>query len=341
VGAAGVIDLRALIYYSIAILVSISVVGATLAIMGYDIVQGYVSFLFSGFIDIRSLGLFSVKFTSLYLLGLAFSIPLAARRFNVGNEGQFLLGAIGASIAGILFGDIPAFILIPAVLLFSVLLGLLWSSIPALLLYVFKVNEIVSTILLNFIAFQLVNYVALSPLRDVFAGHPMTIPISESARLSSLIGGSSLNAGLSIAIVCGVIIYIYTYRTVYGYELQAAGANPIAASKHGINAKVLGPMSLAIGGVFAGLAGGIEVAGYHYRLIEGMQGFYAPLSIIAALMAKGDPRYLLLSSFYVTLVDIGSSALQRTLGVPAELSLIIAGLSMLLIMIAEYVKERR
>lgn len=338
---AGAVDLRAIIYYAIAITISVGAIGAILAAMGYNVIQGYVTFFLTGFMDIRSIGLFSVMFVSLYLLGLAFSVPLSSRKFNVGNEGQFLLGAIGAAIAGISLGGLSSPLLVPIVLLSSALFGMLWASIPAVLLYAFNVNEIVSTILLNFVAFQLVDYVALGSLRDVFAGHPMTIQVSESARLPNLVSGSSINAGLLISIACGAVMYIYIYRTVYGYELLAVGANPIAASKHGINARALGPMSLALGGVFAGLAGGIEVAGYHYRLIEGMQGFYAPLSIVAALMAKGEPRYLLLSSFYVTLVNIGSSALQRTLGVPSELSLIIAGLSMLLIMIAEYARERR
>lgn len=328
-------NLRAVIYYALALILTFGAMGLILLGLGYNPLDGYSTFFSTPFSNLRSLGLFLVKFTTLYLMGLAFAIPLHSGKFNVGNEGQFLLGGIGAIILGV-SPDAGVWI----VLLVSALFGLLWALIPATMLYLFNVNEIVSTILLNFISFYLVNYVTLGSLRDEFAGHPMTIPIATTAKLPILVSDTNINAGLIISVIMGIIIFFLISRTVFGYELRATGSNPIAAQKHGINVKLLGPLSLMLGGLFAGLAGGIEVTGYYYRLIEGMHGFYAPLSIILTLMVRGKPLLLFASAFFVSLVDVGSNALQRTMGVPVELSLILLGLIMVLVMIAEYLAER-
>jgi simple sugar transport system permease protein len=335
------LDVRVLLYYAFALLVAFGFMGTLLFALGYSPINGYATFFKTPFMNLRAIGLFLVKFTSLYLMGLAFAVPLQARKFNVGNEGQFLLGAIGAAVAGIYFGGLPSYVALPLGLIIACLLGMLWAAMPAFMLFLFNVNEIVSTILFNFISFYLVDYIALGSLRDVFAGHPMTIPVSDNARIPTIVPQTNINAGLVIAIIVGIAMYIVVSRTTYGYELRAAGSNPIASEKHGINVKLLAPLSLIMGGALAGLAGGIEVLGYHYRLIEGMHGFYSPLSIILTLMVKGNPLLLFLSTFFVTLVDVGSNALQRTMGVPVEISLILLGLLMLLIMIAEYLSERR
>lgn len=335
------LDIRIISYYTLALFVAFGFMGALLFALGYNPIDGYITFLRTPFMNLRAFGLFLVKFTSLYLMGLAFAIPLQARKFNVGNEGQFLLGAVGAAVAGVYLGGLPSFLAVPLALIVAAFLGLLWAAMPAFMLFLFNVNEIVSTILFNFISFYLVDYVALGSLRDVFAGHPMTIPISENAHIPTLVSQTNINLGLILAIIIGLAMFFVFSRTTYGYELKAAGSNPIAAEKHGINVKLLGPLSLMLGGALAGLAGGIEVLGYHYRLIEGMHGFYSPLSIILTLMVKGNPLLLFLSAFFVTLVDVGSNALQRTMGVPVEISLILLGLLMLLIMIAEYLSERR
>lgn len=336
----GIVETKKIAYYAVALLISFGVMGLILAGLGYNPITGYSTFFLTAFSSLRALGLFIVKFTTLYLLGIAFAIPLKARKFNVGNEGQFLLGAIGAAAVGIYLKDLPQVVSVPLILIVSALFGMLWAFVPSILLYLFNVNEIVSTILLNFISFYLVDYVALSSLRDEFAGHPMTIPISISARLPVLVSQTTINIGVIIAIILGTLVYFFLEKTTYGYEIKATGSNPIASEKHGINVKLLGPLTIMLGGLFAGLAGGIEVAGYHYRLIAGMHGFYSPLSIILTLMVNGNPVLLFLSAFFVSLVDVGSNALQRTMGVPVEISLILLGLTMLLLMVAEYLSER-
>lgn len=335
------VSLRALAYYLVALAMSFGAMGAILAALGYSPLGGYSTFFIIPFSSARAVGLFLVKFTTLYLMSLAFAIPLHARKFNVGIEGQFLLGAVGAAVVGIHLGGLHPAISVPVVLLAAMFSGLVWAFFPSIMLYLFNVNEIMSTILFNFISFYLVNYVALGSLRDEFAGHPMTIPIASNARLPILIPQMNVTIGLVLTIILGIAAFIVLSKTVFGYELKAAGSNPIASEKHGINTRLLGPMSLMLGGVFAGLAGGIEVTGYHFRLIEGMHGYYAPLSIILTLMVKGDPLLMFLSAFLVTLVDVGSNALQRTMGVPVEISLILLGLMMLLIMVAEHLLERR
>ncbi len=330
-----------ILYYAIAIVAAFIVAGVLLLITGQNVLKGYETIFTTSFRTLEGFSLTVFKFIPLYLMGLGFSIPLAARKFNVGIEGQFLLGAIGATAVGIIFKDLPAAVLIPLVLIAAMLFGGLWALIPAGLLYSFKVNEIISTILLNFISFYLVDMVALGPWRDQFAGHPMTIPISENAHIPLLVTQPQIHAGSIISIVLGILAFVMVYKMVFGYELRAAGSNPSASSKFGIKVKWLGPLSLVIGGLMAGLAGGIEVAGLHFRLVEYMQSNYAPLAIIASLMAKGNPITLFFFVLFISVIEVGASAMQRTMGAPIEIVFMTEALMMLFIMLAEVIRHRR
>jgi len=333
--------LTTLIYYLIAIAAAFIVTGILLLLTGQNVILGYKTIFYTSFRSTGGFALTLLKFIPLYLMGLGFAIPLSTRKFNVGIEGQFLLGAIGAAAIGIIFADLPKIVLVPLVLLVSMIFGAIWALVPAVLLYFFNVNEIISTILLNFISFYLVDLVALGPWRDEFAGHPMTIPIGENAHIPLIISRPPIHVGSIITIILGIVAFILVYRMILGYELRASGANPIASYKFGINVKIIAPLSLVMGGVLAGLAGGFEVTGLHYRLVEGMQSNYAPLAIIAALMSKGNPIYLFFFSMFISVIEIGANAMQRTMGAPVEIVFMTEALMMLFIMIAEVIRMRR
>jgi ABC-type uncharacterized transport system permease subunit len=329
------------IYYVLAIGAAFLVTGVLLWITKQNILLGYETIFTSSFRSLEYFSLTIFKFIPLYLMGLGFAIPLASKKFNVGIEGQFLLGAIGAAIVGIVFGGLPSYVLVPLILVTAMAFGALWGFIPASLLYYFNVNEIISTILLNFISFYLVDLVALGRWRDQFAGHPMTIPISSAGHMPLIVKQPQIHVGSIVAIILGVLGYILVYKMVFGYELRAAGSNPIASMKFGINVSLLAPLSLVLGGLMAGLAGGIEVAGLHYRLVEGMQSDYASLAIIASLMAKGNPIYLFLTVGFISVLEVGASAMQRTMGAPVEIVFMTEALMMLFIMLAEVFRYRR
>lgn len=312
-----------------------------LALLGQDVLQGVDLLLTAPFASSISLGLFFLKFIPLLLMALAFSVPFILGKFNVGTEGQFLLGAVGAVTAAFTFGSLPGYAAVPALVLFSMVFGIGWALIPAIMLYKFKVNEIVSTIMMNFIAIYLVLWVATGPWRDPFAGNPETLQIPGAYQLPLLSSSPQVSVGLVVALVIPFALYYYVFRTVQGYELRASGSNPRASAVFGINASLLAPLALVIGGAIAGLAGGFEVAGLQLRLIEGIQSDYGPLSLIVALIARGNPLGVIVTALFVSVIEIGGSAMNAVLGVPSEMVYVIEALLLLFILMADVIQRRR
>ncbi|HEY3344793.1 MAG TPA: ABC transporter permease [Anaerolineaceae bacterium] len=333
--------LRQVIPYVIAVIAALAAVGIIIGAMGYDVFRAYTTILFTSFRTPNGFIQTVIKFVPLMLEALAFTVPLAAGKFNIGGEGQLLMGGIGAAAAGILFKDLPPILLIPIVLLAGVLFGAFWGLIPGWLLYRFELNEILSTVLLNSVALLLVDYVATQVWPDTSAGHPMTVPIGDHAFLPMLIQNPPLSSGIILAIMVAVGIYIYTNRTAAGYELIATGSNPRASRVFGINIRRMFVLSLVIAGGLAGLAGAIEVAGERHNLIEGMQSNYLLLGLIIGLIAQGNNLAVPFVAFMIAILEVGASAMQRTIGLPGEMSMIIEALILVFVLLSNVVRRRR
>ncbi len=332
--------LMAALPYVAAVVISFLAAGVFIAVMGFNVLRAYETILFTSFRTPNGFIQTLLKFVPLTLQALAFTVPLAAGKFNIGGEGQMIVGAIGATAVGILFAGAPGVLLLPSVLLASVLAGALWAAIPGWLLYRFGINEILSTVLMNFVSFQLINYVATEIWPDPAAGHPTTVPIGEGALLPLLIRRPPLHLGFLLTIVVAVLVYIYVTRTVYGYELVATGANPRAAQVYGIPVQVLSVLALVLGGAMAGLAGGVEVAGIHRRLIEGLQSNYLTLGILAGLIAKGRVVAVPFVAFFLSVLEVGASAMQRTMMIPGEMVIIVEAFIVLFILLSEVIRRR-
>lgn len=328
-----------LLPYLIAVVASFAAAGLFVAVMGFDVVHAYSTILFTSFRTPNGFAQTLHKFVPLLLQALAFTVPLAAGKFNIGGEGQLIVGAIGATAAGILLAGLPAVLLLPLVVVAGILFGAFWAAIPAWLLYRFGINEILTTVLMNFVSFGLINYVATEVWRDPAAGHPTTIPIAEGAELPLLIARPPLHAGIILAVLTAVTVYIYTNRTVAGYELTATGANPRASQVYGIDARIIFMLSLTLGGALAGLSGAIEVAGVQHRLIEGLQSNYLLLGIIVGLIAKGNNLAVPFVAFFIAVLEVGASAMQRTMDIPVETILIIEALILLFVLLSDVVRR--
>lgn len=326
--------------YLIAVIVSFIAAGIFIGLMGFNVIEAYRTILFTSFRTPNGFVQTLLKFVPLLLQALAFTVPLAAGKFNIGGEGQMIVGAIGAAAMGIIFADLPAVLLLPLVILAGVLFGAIWSSIPAWLLYQFNMNEILTTVLLNFVSFSLIDYVATAIWRDPAAGHPTTIPIGTGGELPLLISSPPLHSGLVLALLVAALIYIYTNRTSAGYELIVTGANPRAAAVYGIPVRRIFILSLVIGGALAGLAGAIEVAGSHHRLIEGLQSNFLLLGIIIGLIAKGNNVAVPFVAFFIAILEVGASAMQRTLSIPGEMAFIVEALILLFVLLSDVVQRR-
>ncbi|HEX9014196.1 MAG TPA: ABC transporter permease [Anaerolineaceae bacterium] len=332
---------RKMLPYLLAVIAALVAVGILIGAMGYDVLRAYSTIIFTSFRTENGFIQTIIKFVPLLLEALAFTVPLAAGKFNIGGEGQLIMGGIGAAAAGILLKDLPPILLVPIVLLAGVLFGAIWGLIPGWLLYRFELNEILSTVLLNSVALLLIDYVATKVWPDLTAGHPMTVPIGNNAFLPMLIQNPPLSSGIILAVLVGIAVYFYTNRTAGGYELIATGANPRASKVFGIDTRRMFVLSLVIAGALAGLAGSIEVAGERHNLIEGMQSNYLLLGLIIGLIAQGNNLAVPFVAFFIAILEVGASAMQRTIGLPGEMSMIIEALMLVFILLSNVIRGRR
>ena len=193
--------------------------------------------------------------------------------------------------------------------------------------------------LLNFVSFGVVDYVASEVWSDPAAGHPTTVPVGDGALLP-LFGNPPIHAGVLLALLVAVGVIVTMRRSVPGYELRAVGANPRAAQVHGIRIGRVAVGALVIGGALGGLAGAVEVAGVHGKLIEGMQSNYLLLGIIIGLIARGNAVAVPFVAFGIAVLEVGASAMQRTAGVPSEMVLIVEALILLFLLFSDVVGAR-
>lgn len=323
----------------VAVLLAFVVSGVVVAVLGHDPFDAFRAILTTSFKS--SFGLVETvqKWVPLVLLALGFTIPLAAGKYNIGGEGQLLVGATAAAAVGILLADLPLAALLPAVLLAGVVAGAFWAGIAAWLMDRFGINEILSTVLLNFISFGIVDYVASEVWSDPAAGHPTTIPVGDGALLP-LVGTPSIHTGVLLAVLVAVGTVVVMRRSVPGFELRAVGANARAAQVHGIRIGRVAVGALVVGGALGGFAGAIEVAGVHGKLIEGLQSNYLLLGIIIGLIARGSALAVPFVAFGIAVLEVGASAMQRTAGVPSEMVLIVEALILLFLLFADVVGDR-
>lgn len=333
--------LRQIALYVLAVIASLATVGILIWALGYDVIRAISTIIFTSFRTENGFIQTLLKFVPLMLQALAFTIPLAAGKFNIGGEGQLLVGGIGAAATGILLSHWPPALLIPAILLAGVLSGALWGFIPGWLLYRFQLNEILSTVLLNSVALLLVDFVTTKIWPDTAAGHPMTIPIGENGFLPMLIKNPPLHSGIILAVLVGAGAYLFTNRTSGGYELTATGANPRASRVYGINVGRVFILAMIIAGGLAGLSGGIEVAGSRHNLIEGMQSNYLLLGLIIGLIAQGNNLAVPFVAFFISVLEVGASAMQRTIQLPGEISMIIEALILIFVLLSNFVGEKQ
>ena len=329
-----------LVPYLVAVVAAFAAVGIFITLMGFNAFQAYQTILFTSFRTTNGIVQTLLKFIPLMLQALAFTVPLATGKFNIGGEGQMIIGGVGAAAVGIIFKDLPGVILLPMVIAAGILAGALWGLVPAWLLYRFNINEILSTVLLNFVSFGIIDFVASNVWSDPVAGHPTTVPIGEGGWLPLLYKNPPLHSGLILAILVAVGVYIYTNRTTAGYEMAATGANPRASRVFGIKVQKMFVLSLVIAGAIAGLSGALEVSGYQHRLIKDFQSNFLLLGLIIGLISKGNNLAVPFVAFLIAVLDVGSSAMQRTMAIPGEMVFIVEALVLLFVLLSDVVRRR-
>lgn len=277
-----------------------------------------------------------VRATPLLLAGLGVAIAFRAGIWNIGAEGQLLAGAIAATGLGILFGGAPRLVLLPLVLVAGALAGTLWASIAELLRRRRGVLEVISTIMLNFVALHLVGALVHGPLQEPLGIYPQSAPIADAARLARIVPGTRLHAGFAIALLVAPLLWWWLRATAAGFRLRAVGAGADAARMAGgIDAARVAGMAFLVGGGLAGLAGAIEVSGVTFALYESLSPGYGYTAIVVALLGRLDPLAIVLSAILFGALESGALAMQRDAGIPSVVVTAIEAVLVLAVLLAD------
>ncbi|SFB28121.1 ABC transporter permease [Clostridium frigidicarnis] len=271
--------------------------------------------------------------TPLIFTGVAHAIAFKTGLFNIGVEGQFIIGMLVASLVGIIPG-IPSFIHILLIIATGALAGAIWAAIPGYLKAKVGTNEVVNTIMMNFIAMHLSNYFVYQKFK--VEGTVATPIIQENAQLTRFLGDQyRLNTGIFIAIALVILVFILLWKTTTGYELRAVGTSPHAAEYGGININKNIVLAMAISGAVAGIGGAIHVAGVQHQAMQlfGFPGFGMD-GIAVALVAKSHPIGVIFSAILFGALNLSSGTLML-FGIPKTISYLIQGVVILFIA-AEY-----
>lgn len=259
-----------------------------------------------------------VRSVPLILTGLAIALAFRAGVWNVGAEGQLYAGAVAGVWVGLEGGSLPGWLLLPAVLGAAGIAGALWALAPALMKVRLGVGEVITTLLMNFVAIYLAAYMVHGPLQEPRGVFPQTGPIAEGARLPVLVPGTRLHLGVVLALVAAVGLAWLFRRTRIGFQLRAVGASSDAARIAGrIDTRKVVLIAFLGSGALAGLAGGVQVAGVTYALYEGLSPGWGYTAIAVALLAALNPLGVLATGVLFGALEAGAAAMQRDAGIPA------------------------
>jgi len=278
------------------------------------------------------------------LLG-SVAVMLARRGgfFNIGVDGQMYAGAIATT--GLAFlaagAGLPRGVLLPAVLAAGIVGGAALGAIPGALRARWGVSEIFVTVMLNFVAFYLTDYLTTGPWNDPISGEAITRPIPAAATLPMLLPESGGHAGVVLAVAAAMLVAFLLGRTLLGYEIRAMGDNPRAARLGGIALPRLTLLTLTLSGGLGGLAGAIEVAGYHNRLILGLTPGYGAMAILIAVLGKMRPAGVAVASVLVAILMVGADSLQRSVGLPASAGFVFQAIVVLCVLLVDARRARR
>ena len=281
------------------------------------------------------------KMTPLLFTSLGVLVALKGGQFNIGGEGQIYLGALGSSLIGLLIPELPAFIHISLALFVGFVFGAIWGLIPGYLKAVKGVNEVITTLLLNYIAINLISYLVQNPLKAENAPSPYSELIAETAKLPIILPQSLAHAGILLALITSIILWILLEKTPIGYQIKTVGLNPIAAryAKISVEKTIILVMSLA--GGLAGLAGSCEVMGLKYRLFEQVSPGYGFDAIAIAFLSRGNIWGLVLTSLFFASLRSGANIMQRSAGVPVTVVYAIQGFTVLFIAVAVALESKK
>ena len=287
-------------------------------------------------------GLFEIlaKATPLTIMGLGVSAASKGGLSNLGGDGQFYMGALCAVCVGIYCPQVlPGPLVWILAALVSIDAGGAWGGLAGWLKARFNTNEVIITIMLNYVALYTVSWLVSGPLQAP-GGIPQTKALAAGYCLPKLMAGSRAHWGILLALLLAVGMRFVFRRTTLGYRIEAVGAAPEAAVYGGINRKSFGVLILFISGAFCGLAGMVEVYGTYYRVMEGITTNFGFTAMLIALLARLDPFGVILGSLFISVLTVGANSMQISLNVPTSIVNVTQSLMILFILITPGIEAK-
>lgn len=330
----------------VAVLLALLVGAVILLLLGANPIEAYGAMLDGAFGSQASLLRSITRATPLLLVAIGICIAFRGGVINIGAEGQLFLGAITATAYSLALRDtLPPALLAVTTLLVGMLAGAAWGFVPGFLKARFDVNEILTTVMMNEIAIQLLIFLLSGPMIDpeqVAMGTrvPQSAQLPQDVWLARLAPPSQVHTGIFIALAAAVIVYILLWRTTLGYRIRAVGLNRDASKYAGISVPRYLTLSLVLSGALAGLAGAVEVTGVPHRMVEGFAVGYGFAGIVVALFGRLHPIGAIPSAFLFGALLVGAERMQRTVQVPSATIIALQGLVVIFVVSSEILVRR-
>ena len=333
-------DSGPLLRYGVPVLsaiVALALAAIPLASAGANVATAYVE-MFSGvFGSVFAFSEMLTRATPLIFTGLAAAVAFRARLWNIGAEGQLYLGAMAAVAVGTGLFDIPGILLLPLIILCGAAAGAAGMALPTFLRTRFGADEVVTTLLLNFIILIFLQMMLEGPMKDPMGlGWPQSPPILDQGMLPTLIDRMRVHSGLVLAIVAAVIAQFMLVRSVWGFRLRAVGENASAARHAGIGVNRLLFSVAIVSGALAGLAGVGEVAGLKGYLTADLSPGFGYTGIVVAMLAGLSPAGVVLSALFIASVFVGADSMSRAMGVSSYLADLVVSMSLLCVLVGGF-----
>jgi len=333
-------------------LVAALLLGALMMLaLGDNPITGYNALIVGAFDGSYALGSTAVKAAPLLLVAVGICVAFRANVFNIGGEGQLAMGGLASSATALALPNLPSIELIPLVLLAGAAGGAFWGAIPGAFKAYFNVNEILSTIMLNLVAVQVMNWLLAGPMVDktqnsTYGLIPETKLLPRASWLPILIPNTQLHLGVLIAVIVAGGVWVLLYRTSFGFRIQAVGLSRDASRYAGMPVKRTMTLAMTISGAMCGLAGALLVFGsISHRMVTdgsltGFTGSDGFNGIVVALFGALNPLWTILSAFLFGGLLVGGDALQVATGVPADMVTALEGLVVVFVVSLEYMRRR-
>lgn len=335
-GISRVESINDILYSMLAIILALIICGLMIFFMGISPFKAYNALLQGSLGSVQAVANTLSKSIPLIFTGLAVALAFRCGLFNIGGEGQLYIGAMTSILIALKLYQIPGFVLLPLAISGGIAVGMLWGGIAGLLKSKFGINEVIVTIMTNYIAILFTSYLVNGPFKAK-GMVPQTEAIPGSVSLTKIIPRTQLTTALYIAIAVAILVYWFLWKTQWGYEIRAVGENPTAAAAGGINSARNIILAMALSGGIAALAGITDVMGRYQRFIDGFSPSYGFTGVAVAVLGRNHPLGVILTSLLFAILDSGAMRMTRVTSISANMVNVIQGLVILFVAAPEII----